>query len=242
MLISAVIAAYDERDNVVPLTRRLREALDSIPGARWEIVYVVEGSDGTREALESLANEIPGLRVLYREHPSGLGAAFRRGFAEIPPGTDYIVTMDADLNHQPEEIPRLLEAAVRRDLDILIGSRFVRGGRIEGTPAWKRTLSGTMNVLMRWLWGLPVRDKTSGYRVYRAASLRLLKHHLDDFAFLPELLILAHRLGMTVGEEPIRFVYRVHGTSKMAILKTIRSYAALLRSRLDIGTKPGADA
>ncbi len=234
MKISVVIAAYDERDNVVPLTHRLRAALDSIPGARWEIVYVVEGTDGTREALESLADEVPGLRVLYQEHPAGLGAAFRRGFAEVSPDAEVVVTMDADLNHQPEELPRLAAAAVRRDLDVLIGSRFVHGGRIEGTPLWKRTLSGTMNVVMRWLWGLPVRDKTSGYRVYRAASLRRLRHRLDDFAFLPELLILARGLGMSLGEEPIRFVYRVRGTSKMAISKTIRSYLALLRSRFGV--------
>jgi len=234
MKISVVIAAYDEGDNVVSLTRRLRAALESIPGARWEIVYVVEGTDGTREALESLADEVPGLRVLYQERPAGLGAAFRRGFAEVSSDAEYVVTMDADLNHQPEELPRLVAAAARRDLDVLIGSRFVHGGRIEGTPLWKRTLSGTMNVVMRWLWGLPVRDKTSGYRVYKADSLRRLRHRLDDFAFLPELLILARGLGMSLGEEPIRFVYRVHGTSKMAISKTIRSYLALLRSRFDV--------
>jgi dolichol-phosphate mannosyltransferase len=91
-----------------------------------------------------------------------------------------------------------------------------------------------MNVVMRWLWGLPVRDKTSGYRVYKAASLRRLRHRLDDFAFLPELLILARSLGMSLGEEPILFIYRVRGTSKMAISKTIRSYGALLRSRFGV--------
>lgn len=233
MRLSVVIAAYDEAGNVVPLTRRLHAALASIPSCSWEIVYVVEGTDGTREALESLADEVPGLRVFHRERPSGLGAAFRRGFAEVSPEADYVVTMDADLNHQPEELPRLVEAAVRRDLDILVGSRFVRGGRIEGTPAWKRVLSGTMNVVMRWLWGLPVRDKTSGYRIYRAALLRRLEYRIDDFAFLPELLILAHRLGKSLGEEPIRFVYRVRGTSKMAITRTIRSYVTLLRSRFE---------
>lgn len=234
MKLSFVIAAYDERQNVVPLTRRIHEAVKSIPSCQWEIVYVVEGTDGTREAIEGLHEEVPGLRVLYQERPAGLGAAFRKGFEEVPPDADYVVTMDADLNHRPEELPRLLDAAVRREVDILIGSRFVRGGRIDGTPAWKLALSGTMNVVLRWLWGLPVRDKTSGYRIYRAASLRRLRHRLDDFAFLPELLILARRAGMSLGEEPIHFVYRVHGTSKMAISRTIRSYGALLRSRFEL--------
>lgn len=231
MKISVVIAAYDERENVVALTRRLGATLDTIPSCEWEVLYVVEGTDGTREALEALRPEVPGLRLLYQERPSGLGAAFRRGFAAVPPDADLVVTMDADLNHSPEELPRLVAAARDRDLDILIGSRFVHGGSIEGTPAWKRALSGTMNVVLRWLWGLPVRDKTSGYRVYRASALRRLAFRLDDFAFLPELLVAARSAGMALGEEPIHFVYRVHGRSKMAILRTIRSYAALLRTR-----------
>ncbi|MHB8799702.1 MAG: glycosyltransferase [Thermoanaerobaculia bacterium] len=233
MKVCVVVAAYDERENVEPLTRRLHAALSSIPGCRAEIVYVVEGSDGTREALEELSREIPRLRVLYSERPSGLGAAFRRGFAAVPRDADWVITLDADLNHQPEEIPRLLHEARTRRLDILVGSRFVRGGKVEGIPLWKRGLSGTMNVAMKYLWNLPVRDKTSGFRVYRADALRRLAYRNDDFAFLPEMLIQAQRQGFRVEEAPILFTYRVHGTSKMNIATTIRSYLALLRSRFD---------
>ncbi len=80
-MISAVLAAWDERENVEPLTRRLAAVLDGLAGPRWEIVYVVEGTDGTKDVLETLAGEIPGIRVLYQPEPQGLGAAFRRGFA-----------------------------------------------------------------------------------------------------------------------------------------------------------------
>jgi dolichol-phosphate mannosyltransferase len=233
MKLSVVIAAYDERENVAPLARRLHAALSSLSGWTWEIIWVVEGNDGTKEALEGLSNEVPGMKVLWSGQPSGLGAAFRRGFAAVAPDADHVVTMDADLNHQPEELPRLLDAAVSRHLDILVGSRFVRGGEVRGIPLWKRALSGSINMAMRLLYGVTVRDKTSGYRVYRASSLGRLPFRNDRFAFLPEILVSAHRLGMKVEEEPILFIYRVHGESKMRIVETSRSYLSLFRSRFD---------
>ncbi len=229
--LTAVIAAYDEEGNAEPLTRRLASALSTLDGWTWEILYVVEGTDRTREILEGLSREIPDLRILYQEKPSGIGRAFRRGFAAIRPDSDWVVTLDADLNHQPEEIPRLLEVAVRRGCDVLVGSRFVGGSAVEGTPLWKRFLSGTMNHVMRFLYGLRVKDKTSGFRVYRAPVLRGIEFESNAFAFLPEILIRAHRAGYALGEEPIRFIYRKEGRSKMRIASTTWSYLKLLRPR-----------
>ena len=232
MKLSVVIAAYNERENVVPLTERLRATLDTL-GVDWELLYVVEGTDGTREALEAIAREIPRVKIFFRAEPSGLGAAFRRGFAAVRKDADLVVTMDADLNHQPEEIPALLAAREESGADIVVGSRFVRGSSVTGIPLWKRALSGSMNAAMRILWGLKTRDKTSGFRLYRADVLRSLSFRNDNFAFLPELLIDASRKGRSILEVPIRFTVRVHGVSKMHILTTSRSYVALLRSRWD---------
>lgn len=229
--LTVVIAAYDEEGNIEPLTRRLAQALSSLAGWSWEILFVVEGTDRTREILGSLSREIPGLRVLYQERPSGIGDAFRRGFAAVPADAGWVVTLDADLNHQPEEIPRLLEAARGRGCDVLIGSRFLVGSAVEGTPLWKRFLSGTMNHLMRFLYGLRVKDKTSGFRVYRAEVLRRVAYESNAFAFLPEILIRAHRAGFKIGEEPIHFIYRKEGRSKMGIWPTTVSYLKLLRPR-----------
>jgi dolichol-phosphate mannosyltransferase len=226
--LSVVIAAYDERENIEPLVKRLLLVLPEMTADEWEILFVVEGTDGTREILEGFQRKTPQIRVLYGERPSGLGAAFRRGFTSLAPDRDIVATMDADLNHQPEEIPRLVETLRKEKADIVVGSRFVPGGRIEGTPFWKRVLSRTMNETMKGLFGLSVHDKTSGFRVYRGDALRVLSFRNDDFAFLPELLIAASRSGMKIVEEPIRFVYRTTGTSKMAIAKTIRSYLKLL--------------
>jgi dolichol-phosphate mannosyltransferase len=228
--ISVVIAAYDERENIEALTRRIEKQMKNL--ATWELLYVIEGTDGTLAIAEGLAREIPNIRIMYEEKPRGLGRAFRRGFAAVSPASDYVITMDADLNHQPEEIPRLLRALQDRDADILVGSRFVEGGRAEGTPAWKLALSGTLNVIMRIIFGLRVKDKTSGFRIYRAEALRGLTFENDNFAFLPELLIRAKALGMRIVEEPIHFIFRRQGVSKMRFLTTTLSYLSLLRLRI----------
>jgi dolichol-phosphate mannosyltransferase len=229
MKLSVVIAAYDEAANIEALTCRLAASLVTIPECSWELVFVVEGQDGTYEALQRLAREIEPVRILYRKHPVGLGAAFRRGFAAVAADADYVITMDADLNHQPEEIPRLLAAAQRLDSDVLVGSRFVGGSEVEGIPLSKRALSGTINKLMSRLFGLRVRDKTSGFRIYRAEVVRRVHYENDAFAFLPEMLILASGFGYRIAEEPIHFCYRRRGQSKMAFWQTSASYLLLLR-------------
>jgi dolichol-phosphate mannosyltransferase len=230
--LSVVIAAYDEEGNVEPLTRRLVAALGAMDGWDWEVLYVVEGRDRTRERVEALAAELGRVRLIYREQRTGIGAAFRRGFAALPADVDYVATMDADLNHQPEELPRLLDAALSSGCDLLIGSRMVPGGKVYGIPLWKRALSRWVNRLMRHLYGVHVADKTSGYRVYRASALRQLGFESDAFAFLPELLIRFERAGMSIVEAPICFDFRHHGRSKMALWQTSVSYLALLSSRL----------
>lgn len=238
--LSVVIAAYDEAENAERLTRRLDAVLRPLAGCQFELLFVVEGRDGTRDILEGLASEIPNIRILYAEDPGGLGRAFRRGFAAISPDSDYVLTMDADLNHQPEEIPRLLRAARDRNADILVGSRFVEGGRVDGTPRWKLFLSGTLNVIMRIVFGLRVRDKTSGFRVYRAEALRRLEFENDNFACAPEILIRANSLGMSICEEPIHFIFRTAGKSKMHLVTTAWSYLSLMRLRFRALKSPGS--
>lgn len=229
MKIVSLIAAYNEKENIEPLARRLAAVFSSLSGWGWEMVFVVEGKDGTRQILEGLSRELPQIRVIYEESPAGLGNALRRGFAALPADADYVVTMDADLNHQPEEIPRLLAAIQERGDDILVGSRFIKGGRITGTPAWKLFLSGTLNVIMRVAFGLSVKDKTSGYRIYRASAARSIRWVNDNFACMPEMLIDASRSGLRISEAPIHFIYRREGVSKMHFWTTVLSYLSLLR-------------
>ncbi|MFL6198282.1 MAG: glycosyltransferase [Thermoanaerobaculia bacterium] len=232
----AVVAAYDEEETIEVLTRRLLATFLGMEGVEAELLFVVEGRDRTREILEGLARESPGIRILYNPEPSGLGAAFRRGFDAVPADADFVVTLDADLNHQPEEIPRLLERLRQTGADILVGSRFLKASEVEGSPLWKKALSGSINVLMRFLYGVSVKDKTSGFRLYRAEALRRIDFRRSGFAFLPEMLIRAHVLGLRVTEEPIHFIFRRQGRSKMDFWRTSLSYLALLSARFDART------
>jgi dolichol-phosphate mannosyltransferase len=227
MKITVVIAAYNEAENIGVLTARLASTLDAMDGFRWELVYVIEGTDKTREVAQAFADQRPKIRILYNREPSGLGNAFRRGFDAVSPDTDVIVTMDADLNHQPEEMPRLVRALMAGNADIVVGSRKVTGSIVEGGPIWKRAVSDVVNRALRHLMGMPVADMTSGYRAYRYDAFRRISFDSTGFAFLPEILMRGHALGLRVVEEPIQFVVRVAGESKMGLLPTARSYIAL---------------
>lgn len=227
MKLTVVIAAYDEAENIGPLTERLIRTLDSLPGASWKLIYVIEGSDGTVAIARRLARQRSEIEVLYDEQPSGLGRAFRRGFDAIPVDSDFVVTMDADLNHQPEEIPRLLAGLRESNADIVVGSRRLDQSSEHGTPAWKRALSQLGNRCIYLFMGKGTLDLTSGFRVYRAGALRQIAFKSPGFAFLPEILMLAASRGMQIVEVPICFVFRTSGDSKMHLGQTGISYLRL---------------
>ena len=241
--LAVVIAAWDERENVGPLIERLDRTLAAWKGRR-DLLFVIDGEDGTREIVEALVPAVDGLRLIHRREPGGLPGAMSRGFAALAPGVELVVTMDADLNHQPEEIPRLVEACRSSGAAIVVGSRDVAGAEIVGIPLWKRSLSRGMNEALSWLGRSRVRDKTSGFRVYRADALRRLAVRGGGFTFQADLLLQAAALGMAIREEPIRFVYRVAGRSKLPFVSTGFEYLALLGStalrRLRSGSRPSA--
>jgi dolichol-phosphate mannosyltransferase len=240
MKVAVVIAAYNEGGNIGPLTERLIRALESLPQTTWNLIYVIEGTDGTVETARGYAQTRPEIEILYNRTPSGLGRAFRRGFDGVPPDADAVVTMDADLNHQPEEIPRLLDTLFESGADLVIGSRRVEASAVEGGPTWKALLSRVVNRIMQILMGVRVRDMTSGFRVYRGESLRRIEFQSTGFAFLPEMLIDAASQGFKIVEEPIRFIFREVGESKMSIPLTGLSYLKLFaRHWLSSRKRPG---
>jgi dolichol-phosphate mannosyltransferase len=231
MKATLVIAAYNEEENIGQLTSRIVDTLDAVPDLTWELIYVIEGTDDSRSIAQSFAETRREIQIIYNPIPSGLGNAFRQGFAAVSGDSGVIVTMDADLNHQPEEMPRLIEALFQRNADIVIGSRKAAGSSIEGAPYWKTTLSNLVNDFMRVLIGMPVKDQTSGYRVYRYEAFQKLSFENPGFAFLPEILLQAHARKLTMVEEPITFIFRTAGESKMKLLPTARSYLTMLAAR-----------
>jgi dolichol-phosphate mannosyltransferase len=231
MKIAVVIAAYNESETIRPLTVRLIDALDAIADSSWKLIYVIDGTDGTAEIARQFSSQRAEIEVIHNEQPSGLGRAFLRGFREMPDATDYVVTMDADLNHQPEEIAKLLAIAQDTGADIVVGSRRLRQSTVVRMPLWKSVLSQTVNRMMHFLMGVRVNDLTSGFRVYRASALRQIRFENVGFAFLPEILIDAASKKFKIVEGPIRFVFREVGESKMHFVSTSISYLRLFANR-----------
>ena len=211
--IVVVLPTYNERDNLEGMIRRLRS---SVPDA--SLLVVDDGSpDGTGVLADELAASDPAIRVLHRTSKQGLGAAYLAGFDwALERGFEVIVESDVDGSHQPEELPSLLAALEGHDL--VVGSRWVRGGRIVNWPWTRHLLSIGGSLYARTALRLHERDVTGGYRVFRADALRAIGLGRVDslgYCFQIEMLWRAERAGLRVAEVPITFIERVNGVSKM---------------------------
>jgi len=211
---AVILPTYNERDTVEEVIDRVLAASD-----RVDVMVVDDSSpDGTGDTVRKIADRDARVSLVERPEKGGLASAYLDGFVQaISSGYELIVEMDADLSHRPEELPRLLEGA--RTHHVTIGSRYVPGGRVQNWSLVRRTLSRGGNIYVRLLLGLPVRDATSGYRVYRRDALRqLINRQLrsEGYGFQIELAYRAWRRGMSVGEVPITFEERRHGHSKIS--------------------------
>ena len=229
--IALVIPAYFERENLPELTDRLLASLDKLR-IEFKITYVIQGDDGSREFLLSLNDNH--VNFLYYPEPLGVAAAFLAGFKEVVGHADYILTMDADLNHQPEEIYRLWECQKKTNADIVIGSRHIQGGKIIRMPLWKKFAGKAMNKIINIFSGIKVADKTSGFRIYKPEVIRCVmeKVQATNFEFYPEVIMVAHKAGFTFAETPITFIFRKKGESKMNKFQTIIGYMKIFWRRI----------
>ena len=212
--ILVAIPTYNEALSVEKIVGRVRA---SVPDAH--VLVIDDGSpDGTGEIADRLADLDEHVHVLHRTAKQGLGAAYVAGFRwALDQRYDTVVEMDADGSHQPEELPRLLAALDGADL--VLGSRYVVGGRVENWPRRREILSRGGNIYTQVMLGLPLRDTTGGYRAFRATTLRRID--LDEVAsqgycFQVDLAWRAVRADLRVVEVPITFVEREEGTSKMS--------------------------
>jgi glycosyltransferase involved in cell wall biosynthesis len=208
-----VIPTYNEAASL----RRVVEAVRR--SARAHVVVVDDDSpDGTGDVADWLAERDYGVHVLHRPAKSGLGPAYRAGFAwALASGYEAVGEMDADGSHDPADVGRLLDALGNADL--VIGSRYVPGGAVRNWPRRRELLSRAGNLYARTWTGLPVHDATSGFRMFRRATLAALD--LDDvesdgYSFQIELALRTYAAGFRVVEVPITFVERADGESKMS--------------------------
>ena len=227
MKISAVIPAYFEHENLKELTDRLLIELDKL-GLDFEILYVIQGNDGSKEFISGLHDKR--VRCLYFPYPLGVAKAFLVGFRDVVNKTDYVLTMDADLNHQPEEIKNLWQCLKEKNADITIGSRYIKGGKVIGAPLWKSWASRTMNRVINIISGISVADKTNGFRIYKPEVISYILNNLkvENFEFYPEVIMISHKFGFSFAETPTTFKFRVRGHSKMYKLQTIKGYLGIL--------------
>jgi apolipoprotein N-acyltransferase len=209
----AVMPTYDERGTI-------EQAIHGVLAVEGIDVLVVDDSspDGTGELVAEIASREPRVRLLERPAKSGLAGAYLEGFrTAIADGYDLAIEMDSDLSHDPAELPVLLAEAERHDL--VVGSRYISGGSVTDWSRSRVALSRGGNAYARFMLGLPIRDATSGYRVYRRDLLEALlgdPFASDGYGFQIELVSRAHRLGYDVGEAPITFRERVYGESKIS--------------------------
>jgi dolichol-phosphate mannosyltransferase len=209
-----MVPTFNERDTVGEVLRRL---LRSAPGAHT-LVIDDGSSDGTAEIVAQLARDHPEVSMLEREQKLGLGTAYLTGFRwGLERGYTTLVEMDADLSHDPADVPRLTEAL--GDADLVLGSRYVPGGDVKNWGRWRRILSTGGNRYARTVLGFEVMDSTSGFRAYRADILRGLDLDTvrsEGYGFQIEMVRRVHLVGGRIKEVPITFVERAAGRSKMS--------------------------
>lgn len=215
MNVLVVIPTYNESMNIEQMIRALRATM---PAA--SILVVDDGSpDGTADIAEGLERELGSINVLRRTEKAGLGSAYRAGFAwGIEMGYDTLVEIDADFSHDPEALPQLI-AASESGAEVVIGSRYVPGGRIPDWSWHRKLLSRSGNRYASLMLGLGVSDSTAGYRVYRAALLERIDYRTvraDGYGFQIEMTYRSKRAGASITEVPIAFVDRERGQSKMS--------------------------
>ncbi len=220
------IPTYNEAENIVDiLTRVLALAIDDL-----EVLVIDDASpDGTANLAAGIGSER--IHILHRSKKEGLGPAYLAGFAwGLDRGFDYLIEMDADGSHQPEELPRLLAAS--RDADLVLGTRWIPGGRVVNWPLYRRAISRLGTFYAEISLKLPYKDLTGGYRVLTRKlleSIDLADIQTLGYGFQIEIAMRAHDSGLVITEVPISFIERTKGASKMnraivleALVKTTR--------------------
>jgi len=236
-ILSVVIAAFNEQDNIKDLTTRIEKTLKS-NNVPYELIYVIAGTDNTVKIAQELQKTIP-IKIIYDSQPGGLGNDFKKGFSAVSPSSKYVLTMDADLNHSPEEIPLFMKCMEADQSDIIIGSRYIKDAKLLNMPLWKRFVSKLANITFSIMLSTSIKDKTSGYRLYKHKILQNLASSFKsrNFEFLIEMLMIALKNKYKIQEIPITFNYRIYGKSKMDLFKTAKGYAKLLLCRNKIQIK-----
>lgn len=209
-----IVPTYNERENIRPLVDHIR----ALP-APVDLLIVDDGSpDGTGQIADELAAKFPQVHVLHRPEKNGLGRAYIAGFHwALERDYELIMEMDGDFSHNPDDIPKFLEAA--KNADLVLGSRYCDGIRVINWPLSRLVLSMGAGMYVRAITGLPVSDPTGGFKCFRRRALAALDLDAvtsNGYSFQIELTHKLWRNGFRIAEVPIIFTDRFIGTSKMS--------------------------
>ena len=220
------VATYNERDNLTPLVREIRQA---VPAA--DVLVIDDNSpDGTGDLADRLAVDDPHVRVMHRAGKLGLGTAILAGMRyAMDEGYDYLLNMDADFSHHPRYLPAIVAGMSRND--VMIGSRYVKGGGTANWPLSRQMMSWGVGLVVRVLMRIPARDTSGAYRCYRVSKLRqahLEKLRSRGYSFQQEVLYRCRKAGCKIGETPIIFENRRAGKSKVNPKEAARSILTII--------------
>ncbi len=225
-----IVPTYNERENLANLVGALRSQRGDI-----HVLIVDDNSpDGTGVIADALAAGDAAVHVIHRADKLGLGTAYRAGFNYgLAHGFEYLCTMDADFSHDPASLPLLIDMA-STGVDLVVGSRYVPGGKVVGSTAMRRFVSRGANSLARAFLGVSIHDCTAGFRCYRRRVLETID--LDSifssgYSFLTEMAYYCQRAGFRVGEVPITFTNRTQGASKISKREIYKAFYTLIRLR-----------
>jgi dolichol-phosphate mannosyltransferase len=222
-----IVPTYNELVSAPLLVRRIFKYLPES-----NILVVDDGSpDKTADAIRELQQEFPTLHLLERKTKLGLGSAYRLGFTwGLERGYEELIEMDADLSHRVRDLKKMIDAKeLQPDVDLVIGSRWIPGGKTENWSRGRELLSRAANLYVRAMLGLGVRDSTAGFRIYSSSMLKRLNMESiksEGYSFQIEMTRAVHELYGKIIEVPITFRERENGVSKMS--KSIVREAMLL--------------
>ena len=235
MKLSIIIPTYNEAENVENIIEQITNICKE-HNISVEIVIVDDNSpDGTSNIVKKIAKTNQRVKLIQREGKLGLGAAYIAGFKyALELNSDLIMTMDADLSHNPKDIPKFVEK-IGSGYDLVLGSRYISGGGIGNWGIHRTIMSKGANYLAKYILNLKTNDNTTGYRCYTKRVLQEI--NLDaiksnGYSFLMEIMFLCQKNNLKIGETPIYFDVRKHGTSKISKKEIFKALLTIIRLKL----------
>jgi len=232
-----IIPTYNEKENIADLVKAIIELKLAL-----DILIVDDASpDGTGAIADELSRTYNNVSVAHRSGKLGLGTAYIEGFNfGLRRGYRHIMTMDSDFSHHPKYIPVFL--ALKNDFDIIIGSRYIPGGKAVNWSFIRRLVSFTANFFAKVMLGLTNNDCTAGFRLYRSTILDdrsiLQGFHSNGYSFLMEILYKCKQKGARIKEIPITFVDRRVGVSKISRIEVFNALRTLVKFSIERNCKP----